>query len=53
MVSALELTAQNIMCGSVRMVYAIIYTLFLVSLHTVQRTSRLNGRTGLRPDDWV
>ena len=31
-VSALELTAQNIMCGSVRMVYAVIYTLFLVSL---------------------
>lgn len=31
-VSALELTAQNIMCGSVRMVYAIIYTLFLVRL---------------------
>jgi len=28
-VSALELTAQNIMCGSVRMVYAVIYTLFL------------------------
>ncbi|TFY59848.1 hypothetical protein EVJ58_g5521 [Rhodofomes roseus] len=29
LVSALELTAQNIMCGSVRMVYAVIYTLFL------------------------
>ncbi|KAI0079641.1 DUF1212-domain-containing protein [Panus rudis PR-1116 ss-1] len=27
--SALELTSQNIVCGSVRMVYAIIYTLFL------------------------
>ena len=30
-ISALELTSRNIMCGSVRMVYAIIYTLFLVS----------------------
>lgn len=29
--SALELTSRNILCGSVRMVYAIIYTLFLVS----------------------
>ncbi|KZT02409.1 DUF1212-domain-containing protein [Laetiporus sulphureus 93-53] len=29
LISALELTARNIMCGSVRMVYAIIYTLFL------------------------
>ncbi|OSX67292.1 hypothetical protein POSPLADRAFT_1068427 [Postia placenta MAD-698-R-SB12] len=27
--SALELASRNIMCGSVRMVYAIIYTLFL------------------------
>ncbi|KII94210.1 hypothetical protein PLICRDRAFT_102260 [Plicaturopsis crispa FD-325 SS-3] len=27
--SALELTSRNILCGSVRMVYAIIYTLFL------------------------
>lgn len=30
-ISALELTSRNILCGSVRMVYAIIYTLFLVS----------------------
>ena len=30
-VSALELTSRNIMCGSLRMVYAVIYTLFLVS----------------------
>jgi uncharacterized membrane protein YjjP (DUF1212 family) len=29
-VSALELTSRNIICGSVRMVYAVIYTLFLV-----------------------
>ncbi|PCH33928.1 DUF1212-domain-containing protein [Wolfiporia cocos MD-104 SS10] len=29
LISALELTARNIMCGSVRMVYAVIYTLFL------------------------
>ena len=29
-ISALELTSRNILCGSVRMVYAIIYTLFLV-----------------------
>ncbi|KAL6310166.1 hypothetical protein BKA93DRAFT_821221 [Sparassis latifolia] len=29
LISALELTSKNIMCGSVRMVYAIIYTLFL------------------------
>ncbi|KAH9942926.1 hypothetical protein B0H21DRAFT_823762 [Amylocystis lapponica] len=29
LISALELTSRNIMCGSVRMVYAIIYTLFL------------------------
>ncbi|KAG1758996.1 hypothetical protein EDD22DRAFT_956325 [Suillus occidentalis] len=28
-ISALELTSRNILCGSVRMVYAIIYTLFL------------------------
>lgn len=31
-ISALELTSRNILCGSVRMVYAIIYTLFLVGL---------------------
>ena len=31
-IAALELTSRNILCGSVRMVYAIIYTLFLVSL---------------------
>lgn len=30
-ISALELTSRNILCGSVRMVYAIIYTLFLVN----------------------
>ena len=30
-IAALELTSRNILCGSVRMVYAIIYTLFLVS----------------------
>lgn len=30
-ISALELMSKNIFCGSVRMVYAIIYTLFLVS----------------------
>lgn len=29
-ISALELTSKNILCGSVRMVWAIIYTLFLV-----------------------
>jgi hypothetical protein len=29
--SALELMSKNIFCGSVRIVYAIIYTLFLVS----------------------
>ncbi|OBZ79347.1 Pheromone-regulated membrane protein 10 [Grifola frondosa] len=29
LIAALELTSRNIMCGSVRMVYAIIYTLFL------------------------
>ncbi|KAI0347819.1 DUF1212-domain-containing protein [Trametopsis cervina] len=29
LVSALELTSRNIMCGSLRMVYAFIYTLFL------------------------
>ncbi|CCL98503.1 uncharacterized protein FIBRA_00502 [Fibroporia radiculosa] len=29
LISALELAARNTMCGSVRMVYAIIYTLFL------------------------
>ncbi|KAH7885933.1 DUF1212-domain-containing protein [Phlebopus sp. FC_14] len=29
LISALELTSRNILCGSVRMVYAIIYTLFL------------------------
>ncbi|KAH8099374.1 hypothetical protein BXZ70DRAFT_296067 [Cristinia sonorae] len=29
LISALELTSKNILCGSVRMVYAIIYTLFL------------------------
>jgi hypothetical protein len=28
--AALEITSRNILCGSVRMVYAIIYTLFLV-----------------------
>lgn len=31
MTSALELMSKNIFCGSVRIVYAIIYTLFLVS----------------------
>ena len=30
-ISALELMSKNIFCGSVRIVYAIIYTLFLVS----------------------
>lgn len=30
-ISALELMSRNIFCGSVRIVYAIIYTLFLVS----------------------
>ncbi|KAL4241818.1 ThrE exporter family protein [Abortiporus biennis] len=29
LISALELSSRNIMCGSVRMVYAVIYTLFL------------------------
>ncbi|TFK56557.1 hypothetical protein OE88DRAFT_1730037 [Heliocybe sulcata] len=29
LISALELTSNNILCGSVRMVYAVIYTLFL------------------------
>ncbi|KAG8219667.1 hypothetical protein J3R82DRAFT_622 [Butyriboletus roseoflavus] len=29
LISALELTSRNILCGSVRMVYATIYTLFL------------------------
>ncbi|KDQ63377.1 hypothetical protein JAAARDRAFT_376354 [Jaapia argillacea MUCL 33604] len=29
LISALELTSANVLCGSVRMVYAIIYTLFL------------------------
>lgn len=29
LISALELTSRNVLCGSVRMVYAIIYTLFL------------------------
>ncbi|EIW79287.1 DUF1212-domain-containing protein [Coniophora puteana RWD-64-598 SS2] len=29
LISALELTSRNIFCGSVRLVYAIIYTLFL------------------------
>lgn len=29
-ISALELMSKNIFCGSVRIVYAIIYTLFLV-----------------------
>ncbi|KAF8140418.1 DUF1212-domain-containing protein [Boletus edulis] len=29
LISALELTSRNMLCGSVRMVYAIIYTLFL------------------------
>ena len=33
--SALELTSRNILCGSVRMVYAIIYTLFLVRNFTL------------------
>ena len=32
MIAALELTSRNILCGSVRMVYAIIYTLFLVRM---------------------
>ena len=36
MISALELTSRNILCGSVRIVYAIIYTLFLVSCATTQ-----------------
>jgi hypothetical protein len=29
-ISALELTSRNILCGSVRLIYAIIYTFFLV-----------------------
>ncbi|KAI0801052.1 DUF1212-domain-containing protein [Fomes fomentarius] len=29
LIAALELTSRNILCGSVRMVYAVIYTLFL------------------------
>lgn len=56
-VSALELTAQNIMCGSVRMVYAVIYTLFLVSLYLASYgtlDSMMNERcAGLRLDYWV
>jgi uncharacterized membrane protein YjjP (DUF1212 family) len=28
--SSLELASKNIVCGSVKMVYALIYTLFLV-----------------------
>ena len=56
-VSALELTAQNIMCGSVRMVYAVIYTLFLVSLHLAwdgTLHSIMNEQcAGLRLDYWV
>ncbi|KAI9461023.1 hypothetical protein BJY52DRAFT_1211344 [Lactarius psammicola] len=31
LISALELTSRNILCGSVRLIYAIIYTFFLVS----------------------
>jgi hypothetical protein len=30
--SSLELASKNIVCGSVKMVYALIYTLFLVRL---------------------
>jgi uncharacterized membrane protein YjjP (DUF1212 family) len=30
--AALEITSRNILCGSVRLVYAIIYTLFLASV---------------------
>lgn len=29
-ISSLELASKNIVCGSVKMVYALIYTLFLV-----------------------
>lgn len=32
-ISALELTSNNVLCGSVRLIYAVIYTFFLVSLN--------------------
>jgi uncharacterized membrane protein YjjP (DUF1212 family) len=34
--SSLELASKNIVCGSVKMVYALIYTLFLVKFLTLQ-----------------
>lgn len=57
-ISALELMSKNIFCGAVRIVYAIIYTLFLVSLsfwnrHRVLQDDisgiQLNHRLGLLP----
>ena len=42
MVSALELMSKNIFCGSVRIVYAIIYTLFLVRSLTLSFSSVAN-----------
>ncbi|KAK7470495.1 pheromone-regulated protein prm10 [Stygiomarasmius scandens] len=35
--SSLELASKNIVCGSVKMVYALIYTLFLVRFRTADR----------------
>lgn len=38
--SSLELASKNIVCGSVRMVYALIYTLFLVRIIEVSTCIR-------------
>ncbi len=52
--SSLELASKNIVCGSVKMVYALIYTLFLVcalGLHIVHRP--IMKFLGLWTADWL
>ena len=43
-ISALELTSRNILCGSVRLIYAIIYTFFLVGTHISDRITHVLPR---------
>ena len=47
-ISALELMSKNIFCGSVRIVYAIIYTLFLVGHIPSEYPETITDRPPLR-----
>ncbi|KAK0464994.1 uncharacterized protein EV420DRAFT_1617790 [Desarmillaria tabescens] len=53
LISALELMSRNIFCGSVRIVYAIIYTLFLTSILVVDRKAHRAYVQGSLPANYT